>query len=127
MSIVRGDHEAVCQMDQIILPCVTEAVMNPCKRIIKEGGRSALFGRAAHFFAVQYAVHGKMSCFLPGKEPLKCGKGALEVVQPSAGDELLRSSPYACFLPVIEKKIVTEDSGFFSVSRFGEHFHKCSF
>ena len=127
MGIVRGEHKAVCQMDQIILPCVTETAVYPRERIVKEGGCGALFGRAAHFLTVQYAVYGKMGGFLSSKKALQRGKGTLEIIQAPAGDELLRSSPNACLLSVIEKEVMAQDFIFLNSGGFGDHLHKGPF
>ena len=73
-------------------------------------------GRTADFFAVQYAVYAEMGGFLSRKKAFQRGIGTLEVIQPPGGDKLLRSSPYACLLAVVEKKIMAEDIAFISVS-----------
>ena len=78
MGIVRREHKAVCQMDQIILPRTTEVLEDPCERIVQEGGRCSLSGRTADFFAVQYAVYAEMGCFLSRKKAFQRGIGTLE-------------------------------------------------
>ena len=65
--------------------------------------------------------------FLSRKKAFQRGKGTLEVIQPPGGDKLLRSSPYACLLAVVEKKVMAEDIAFISVSCFGDRFHEGPF
>ena len=55
VRVVSGDHEAVRQMDQVILTVISQAVMDPCECIVQEGGCRSLFRAASNFFVIQHA------------------------------------------------------------------------
>ena len=69
-------------------------------------------------------MDGGICFFLSGEESAKGGVGALQVVEPAAGDELPGRAPDAGLFPVVEEEVVPQDLGFIYVGGLCHGFHE---
>ena len=90
VGVVRGDHHAVGQADEVIFCGSPKSQKDPGQRIVEEGGGRPLSGAASDFFVVKYAVEIQIPFFFSCKKTGKGSEGALEIIQPLKGESIWR-------------------------------------
>ena len=102
VGIVAREHEAVGHGAVIVLVRKAEALAHAVQHIVEERTRCALFGPAADLFIVEDAADLCAPALVRREERGQRAEGALQIVQPRGGDELV---PFHALLGVVEIQV----------------------
>ena len=113
MCIIRRDHKALCQRDQIILVASSKPQINAKEGIPKESRCSPLPGAASHLFIIHYHMYTDALLIFSSNQSFHRGKSALQIIQSWRRDKFLLTAPNRTRHAVIKEQIMSQNVLFF--------------
>ena len=126
MCIVRRDHKALCQGNQIILIASAKSQINARQRIPKESRGSSLLGTASHFLIVHYHMYADALLIFSCDQAFHRGKSTLQVIQSGSRNKFLLAAPDGTRHTVVKEQIMSQNLLFCNASSFCHSFKEGS-